>query len=82
MDDTDDVDDVDDVDDTDDVDDVEDVDQKAADVWKKDVRDFQAFSQALFEVRCTLGNEGKASRAPRLGLEVPDGLPDIRGHPS
>ena len=33
--------------------------QKAADVWKKDVWNFQAFSQAWFEVRIFLGNEGK-----------------------
>ena len=33
--------------------------QKAADVWKKDVWDFQAFSQTFFELRFSLGNEGK-----------------------
>ena len=33
--------------------------QKAADVWKKDVWDFQAFSQTFLEVRFSLGNEGK-----------------------
>ena len=33
--------------------------QKAADVWKKDVWEFQAFSQTIFELRFSLGNEGK-----------------------
>ena len=33
--------------------------QKAADVWKKDVWDFQAFSQTSLELRFLLGNEGK-----------------------
>ena len=33
--------------------------QKAADVWKKDVWDFQAFSQTFLELRFSLGNEGK-----------------------
>ena len=33
--------------------------QKAADVWKKDVWDFQAFSQTSLELRFSLGNEGK-----------------------
>ena len=33
--------------------------QKAADVWKKDVWDFQAFSQTFLELRLSLGNEGK-----------------------
>ena len=33
--------------------------QKAADVWKKDVWDFQVFSQTFFELRFSLGNEGK-----------------------
>ena len=33
--------------------------QKAADVWKKDVWDFQAFSQIIFEVWFSPGNEGK-----------------------
>ena len=33
--------------------------QKAADVCKKDVWDFQAFSQTFFELRFSLGNEGK-----------------------
>ena len=31
----------------------------AADVWKKDVWDFQVFSQIFFELRFSLGNEGK-----------------------
>ena len=54
--------------------------QKAADVWKEDVWDFQALSQTFFELRFSLGNEGKT---PRLGPEVPDVLlPDIRDHPS
>ena len=33
--------------------------EKAADVWKKDVWDFQAFSQTFLELRSCLGNEGK-----------------------
>ena len=33
--------------------------QKAADVWKKDVWGFQAFSQTFLELRVSLGNEGK-----------------------
>ena len=33
--------------------------QKAADVWKKDVWDFQAFSQTSLELRFALGYEGK-----------------------
>ena len=33
--------------------------QKAADVWKKDVWDFQAFSQTFLELRFSLENEGK-----------------------
>ena len=33
--------------------------QKAADVWKKDVWDFQAISQTLLELRFSVGNEGK-----------------------
>ena len=33
--------------------------QKAADVRKKDVWDFQALSQTCFELRFSLGNEGK-----------------------
>ena len=32
--------------------------QKAANVWKKDVWDFQAFSQTFLELRFSLGNEG------------------------
>ena len=36
--------------------------QKTADVWKKDVWDFQAFSQTFFELRFSLGNEGKGGR--------------------
>ena len=32
---------------------------EAADVWKKDVWDFQAFSQTFFELRFSIGNEGK-----------------------
>ena len=43
--------------------------QKAADVWKKDVYDLQAFSQTFLELRVSLGNEEKT---PRLGLELPD----------
>ena len=35
------------------------ISQKAADVWKKDVWDFQAFSQTSLELRFSLGNEGK-----------------------
>ena len=35
------------------------LDQKAADVWKKDVWNFQAFSQTLLELQFSLGNEGK-----------------------
>ena len=35
--------------------------QKAADVWKTDVWDFQAFSQTFLELRFSLGNEGKDS---------------------
>ena len=33
--------------------------QKAADVWKKDVWDFQAFSRTFLELRFSLGDEGK-----------------------
>ena len=33
--------------------------QKAADVCKKDVWEFQVFSQTFFELRFSLGNEGK-----------------------
>ena len=33
--------------------------QKAADVWKKDVWDFHAFSQTFLELRFSLENEGK-----------------------
>ena len=33
--------------------------QKAADVWKKDVWEFQAFSQTFLGLRFFLGNEGK-----------------------
>ena len=33
--------------------------QKAADVWTKDIWDFEAFSQTLLELRFSLGNEGK-----------------------
>ena len=33
--------------------------QKAADVWKKEVWDFQMFSQTFFELQFSLGNEGK-----------------------
>ena len=33
--------------------------QKAADVWRKDVWDLQAFSQTFLELRFSLGNEGK-----------------------
>ena len=33
--------------------------QKAADVWKKDVWDLQAFSQTFLELRFSLGDEGK-----------------------
>ena len=36
--------------------------QKAADVWKTDVWDFQAFSQTFFELRFSLGNKGKTSK--------------------
>ena len=39
-------------------------DYHAADIWKKDVLDFQAFSQTFFELRFSLGNEGKASKNP------------------
>ena len=33
--------------------------QKATDVWKKDVWDFQALSQTFFELQFNLGSEGK-----------------------
>ena len=33
--------------------------QKAADVWKKNVWDLQAFSQTLSELQIFLGNEGQ-----------------------
>ena len=33
--------------------------QNTADVWKKDVWDFQALSQTSVELRFSLGNEGK-----------------------
>ena len=59
--------------------------QKAADVWKKDVWDFRAFSRTFLELRFSIGNEGKDRKnlTPRLGLELPDVLlPDIRDHPS
>ena len=36
--------------------------QKAEDVWKKDVWDFQAFSQTFLELRFSLGNEGKGGK--------------------
>ena len=58
--------------------------QKAADVWKKDVWDFQAFSQTCLELRFSLGMKGKTAKTstPRLGLELPDILlPDICDHP-
>ena len=35
------------------------MDQKAADVWKKDVWDIQALSQTFPDLRFFLGNEGK-----------------------
>ena len=38
--------------------------QKAADVWKKDVWDFQALSQTFFVLRFPLGNEGKDGKHP------------------
>ena len=38
------------------------VGQQAADVWKKDVWDFQAFSQTFLELRFSLGNEGKGDK--------------------
>ena len=38
------------------------MDQKTADVWKKDVWDFQAFSQTFLELRFSLGNDGKGGR--------------------
>ena len=38
--------------------------QKAADVWKEDVCDFQAFSQTSLELRFPLGNEGKDGKNP------------------
>ena len=37
--------------------------QKAADVWKTDVWDFQAFSLTLLELRFSLGNKGKDNLA-------------------
>ena len=40
--------------------------QKAADVCKKDVWDFQVFSQTFFELRFSLGNEGKRRQEPEL----------------
>ena len=49
--------------------------QKAADVWKKGVCDFQAFSQTFLELRFSLGNEGKDGKLPDILL------PDIRDHP-
>ena len=58
--------------------------QKAEDVWKKDVWDFQAFSQTFFELRLSLGNEAKRRQEPELpdlAWNSPDvGLPDIRDH--
>ena len=36
--------------------------QKVADVWKKAVWNFQAFSQTFFELRFSLGNEGRDSK--------------------
>ena len=36
--------------------------QKAADVWKKDVWEFQAVSQTFLELRFSLGNEGKGGK--------------------
>ena len=58
--------------------------QKAADDWKKDVWDFQAFSQTFLNCRLSLGNEGKDGKNlnSQTGLEVPDVLlPDIHDHP-
>ena len=58
--------------------------QKGADVWKKDVWDFQVFFQTFLELRFSLGNKGKDRKktwTPRLGLELPDVLlPDVRDH--
>ena len=54
---------------------------------RRDVWDFQAFSQTFLELRFSLGNEGEDGKnmnsqtwpgTPRLGLE----LPDIRDHPN
>ena len=38
------------------------LDQKAADVWKKDVWDFQALSQTFLELRFSLGTKDKTAR--------------------
>ena len=51
--------------------------QKAADVWKKDVWDFQAFSQTFLELRSSLGNEGKDGK--NLNSQTWPGTPK---HPS
>ena len=48
-------------------------DQKTADVWKKDVWDFQAFSQTLIELRFAMGNEGKHGK--KLNSQTWPGTP-------
>ena len=55
--------------------------QKAADVWKKDAWDFQAFSQTFLELRFSLGHERKDDK--NLNSQTwPDVLlPHIRDHP-
>ena len=60
-------------------------DQKAADVWKKDVWHFQVFSQTFFELRFSLGNKGKDGK--NLNSQTWPGtpnvlLPDIRDLPT
>ena len=60
-------------------------DQNAADTWKKDVWDFQVFSQTFFELRFSLENEGKDGK--NLNSQTWPGTPrrpspDIRDLPT
>ena len=61
-------------------------DYLVADVWYKDVWDFQTFSQTFFEVRFSLANEGKDEGKNPSSQTWPGGpdvlLPDIRDNPS
>ena len=44
--------------------------QKAADVWKKDVWDFQVLSQTFLELQFSQGKEGKDGK--NLNSQIPD----------